>query len=211
MKVQFHQKTVDLLDVQPKFSGEVNTALMHFEDQSGVELPISLREWYCIESSDQLFRQIAEPHEPAAVMDMTTWMKTYSAVVTGQKMLPILFENQGVWHMTIPLEVGENPPVYIGYYEESFEWKLHAKSFTDCIYAFAWDYMIMQNDYQLVKRSTAEKGGTPKKKGVIMGPETQIANAWFVFSRYYRYQEGNLRKTEMVHEHETWILASQVK
>ncbi len=162
-KLTFHQKTCDLLIVQPQYTEEVSAKLSRFETQTGLTIPAALREWHCIAGNSEYLQKIIFPHELADVADMSTWMSSYSTSNRAlEKILPIIFENQGVWHMIVPLDQGEDPPVYIGFYEESFEWKLHANSLSDCFYAFAWDNFILRHISQMDPLSIME----PLSQGV---------------------------------------------
>lgn len=213
MKLDFHEKTLSLLGIQPKYSSQVNiSSLLQFQTQGDVTLPDALHQWFTIEGSEQLFEQLCAPHTPASSGDIGYWMRAYPKNPIAETIFPILFENQGVWHMAIPLGISENPPVYIGYYEDAFDWRLHAPSFSDCIYAFAWDYSILHRNYRIDQVVGPDRNNwiEREKELIKKGPETRVASAWFVYDKFIRYQVGSWRKTLMFNEQETTMLTAQV-
>jgi hypothetical protein len=104
--------------------------------------------------------------------------------------LPILVENQGVWHMAINLDGGENPPVYIRYNEPGEPWILHANSFSEWIHALCWDCInIWESKGKITSLGPGKENDLSSFQ--IVAPETYIGNVYFRGKKFVRMEKDN--------------------
>lgn len=93
-------------------------------------------------------REISFINYPADIVDYDErLMAKYATTWPFLQMIPVMYENQGVWHLAVSLKKGDDPPVYLGYQgDNSFEWYPHIYHFSDFIYAWVWDYVMCQRE-----------------------------------------------------------------
>jgi hypothetical protein len=195
MMLIYHQKALDLLQIAPEASGVAMEAIAAFEAHYNIHLPAALHEWYSIDRELHWLAKIAGAHSPVALAEVWNIQKYYSSQSGLAEPFPILVENQAVWHMAIMLSDGDDPPVYVRFYEEGKPWQLHARSFSDWIWALAWDHMTIdyppQNIWYL--KSAQRQAQFRLADFDFIGPETFAANAVFIGNRFVRVTKGGQR------------------
>ena len=197
MDLIFHKEALLLMGIQPDFSEQSLNALCETEKVLGIHLPDSLREWLCLDEDGKLFTEMTQlPHSVARLTEIPKSLRRDNLL---GHLLVVIVENQAVWHMAISLQEGSNPPVYISYNGEDEHpiWELHADSLSNAILAFAWDYTIIKRpDYpqHFVTATNESQVGNSTK----LGPVTFVTNAWFVYRKFFRYQQGEERFTMML-------------
>ena len=145
MKLTYHKQTFDLLGVTPSFDEDNKKLIANFEAEHCLQFPAALSEWYALVNNKAVLKQIL-PNEHSIVHFQDAFQNVpFSEYIKGSKPFYILFENQGVWHMAVQL-INDNPQVFIRLNEVGEHWRLHANSFSDGLYAWAWDYEIMKRD-----------------------------------------------------------------
>jgi hypothetical protein len=195
MKLKYHQKMFDLLGIMPEFSAENYKLIADFEAKHRLQLPAALSEWYALANNEDVLRQIL-PLGHHIVPLYNAFQNTPSFQnLKGNRPFYILVENQGVWHMAVQL-LSNNPPVFIRLNEVDESWRLHAHSFSDWLYAWAWDYEIMERDLNCF---IAEKSNKKIEKYLIdydeKGPETFDGNTPYQGERFVRVIKKGKRLT----------------
>jgi hypothetical protein len=201
MELKFHRKTFNLLGLEPQISIEGVTVLEKIEEYHKIQLPASVREWYSIQDAVVLMRAMFFIHPPTKLEALSEkpshYIRSYSEQGYKYPLLHMIWENQGVWSIATLLEPEQDPPVFLGLYEEQYKWQLHAQSFSDFIYAWAWDYIVMQpaNDGHFPNNPYRDVIELYRKfpDTLTPGPTTYLGNAFFQFEYCNRYvKDGTL-------------------
>lgn len=201
----YHKNAFQLLRLTPQLSKQGASFLSTLKQNSKQPLPEAIHEWYGLEGALDILHEIFLPNSPNTFEHPErdkAYMARYGATAPCQRMLPIAFENQGVWHLAVPLDAGENPPVYLGYDEEdSFEWYLHAHSFSEFIWAWTWDYLTYSRDYLMDVSEYLQKEDVDAiDNNFQKGPQTYISNTIFHYKIFQRYSKGDQKVTVMKNE-----------
>ena len=196
MSLTYHQKSLDLLGVNPQISQSQVELIRSFEERYALQLPEALREWYSLENGFELLQEISAFHIPVEINNMPNIQKNYSDIFSLHEPLPILVENQWVWHMAVRLNEGENPPVYIRYNEPNGNWVLHANSFTEWIHALSWDYVSFEK-LSFTEINERIFSVTPETHEQLFGfqvvaPETYVGNVYFKGEKLARMRKNGL-------------------
>jgi hypothetical protein len=197
MKLKFHKKTFTPLGIEPHESEKSAETLAIFEKQNDITLPLAVKEWYNIADAVEIMHEVVfYVHNPALIDELLDNIAIYPEQGFTHPLLHVLYENQGVWHMGALLSGEENPPVFLGYQEDdTFNWELHAHSFSDFIYAWAWDYMAsyrMFRDGYATTKNRLDFDISRKFTDVpAKGPTTYVTNPWFKADRFTRRVENN--------------------
>jgi len=196
MSLTYHQKSLEILGVKPKISQSQVALICSFEERYALRLPAALREWYSLENGFELLQEISAFHVPLEINNMPSIQKDYSDIFSVYEPLPILVENQWVWHMAVRLQEGENPPVYIRYNEPNENWVLHANSFTEWIHALSWDYVSFSK-LSFAAMNERIISVTPETHERLFGfqvvaPETYVGNVYFKGEKLVRMRKNDI-------------------
>jgi hypothetical protein len=115
-------------------------------------------------------------------------------------MLPVVYENQGVWELAIPVANEDDPAVFLRYQDEPTIWRRHADTLSDCLFAFAWDYVILEQGrgvYDVLHDSDLQNWWG---QSATKGPTTFGVSAYFISACFLRYQDTNGYVTLMKNE-----------
>lgn len=197
MKMKFHSKTFDLLKVRPAFSQKNAGLVREFEKTHQIKLPPSLNEWFSLENHLEILQELLNVtlnHSLINVqgnIDCEAWIKKLTPDYRDFFFI-VLEENQACFHMAVELLDVSDPPVLIRFNDQDAVWKLHSHTFSDWIYAIAWDSLNVKNVLRPPKESDL--------KDLILnltekGPETFHANMWLYASRFVRGVHNGQRKT----------------
>jgi hypothetical protein len=188
MKLQYHQQTFDVLDKVPKISQERLERVTDFEAQHGLLLPAAMREWYSLENCIALLEKMSIiGHIATDLEEARRYESVHQPELGVQELFPVLIENQGVWHIAVDLLDGDNPRVYLRYNDPGELWIIHAHSFSDWIYAHAWDHAILvQKKGQYFFVDSDEQWNQHLSGNDMVGPETFLGNAVFKGKRFLR-------------------------
>jgi hypothetical protein len=213
--VKFHHKTLDMLHVSPPQSAAANASLNQLEQRLSVLLPVSVREWYSLAGCMEIMHELSLIHTPVDVVNYSDDLShRYAASPPYLRMLPIVIENQGVWHIAVALDVGDDPPVYLGYQDrDTFEWHLHAEHFSEFVYAWSWDYVGYERDYIINTTAYLSEADIARIHAAFqLQATTYVGNAYFVSERIERYVKGDQKITLMIDQKSTdiWFSAEAV-
>ena len=154
-------KSFELLDLHPVVSPENSARVAGFEAAHSLKLPVALPTWFSLENSDAILEKIAIPHDAVDLRTVYAVQQYHAAKLDAKAMLPVLFENQGMWQLAARLNGGDDPPVDICYNEPDEHYQPHAPSFSEWVYALAWDYAILEHKRgRFVLDADAEQLGT---------------------------------------------------
>lgn len=130
----FHAATFQLLNSEPKISRHAQQVVIDSEIRLGVELPQSVRDWYCREGAVQILAEHsnADPPETVESLKIVEWQ--------SRRLLPIRYENQGVCTWAVHLDGSEDPPIYVDVDTGGKEWQLLSPSFSQYVFSCVWDY-----------------------------------------------------------------------
>jgi hypothetical protein len=190
MALAYHQKSLELLGITPTISKSLDDRIASFEAEHKIEFPAALREWYVMENSGALLQRIAVIHNIVEINEMPEIQQHYRKPFSVSAPLPILVENQGVWHMAINPDEGENPPVYIRYNEPDEPWILHANSFSEWILALSWDCINIWESKGKITSFSLEKEDY-LSSFQIAAPETYVGNVYFRGKKFVRMEKDN--------------------
>jgi hypothetical protein len=192
MKLVYHKKTFDLLQIEPRFSKENSMLLDTLEKKYSFPLAPSIREWYSINNHHNILQ---EQINCTINHCLITFEQGFRWLEQDINNFLVLEENQGCWHMSVKSLNLDDPPVYFCWNEDNQDWELHAKSFSDWIYAIAWDgrtypnFKSPQNEQELSKFITEASN---------LGPETYHTNMGINASRFVRGVHNGQRQTVIV-------------
>jgi hypothetical protein len=207
MLLNYHQKSIELLGVTTRISQSQVTLIDSFEAKYRVKIPASLREWYSIENSVNLFEEILRPHTGIELKESPRIQANYGYLINDTDPFLIAIENQAVWFMAIKSNEGDNPPVYMRYNEPDESWVLHANSFSDWINALSWDYTVLSK----LSLSTFDEyvvSATPEihkkvSEFQVEASETYGCNVYFKGSKFVRMKKGNKRLLVIYNDNST--------
>jgi hypothetical protein len=159
-----------------------------------------------------IMRQLSLMHTPVDIADVDDDVShIYAAPPPYRSMLPVMFENQGVWQLAVVLDADDDPPVYLGYHDqaESVEWHVHAEHFSAFVYAWAWDYVSYKRDYLLEASAYMTQADIVQIRTTFQRQATTYqANAYFRIDRIERYVNGDQKVTLMCSPEGTGIWVS---
>lgn len=211
----FHRKTLELLHIMPPQSPEAMRTLDQFEKQHNLRLPTSVRQWYTLTGVMDIMHEISLMHSPADIVEYDeSLMQRYAVTSPFLQMIPVMFENQDVWHLAVVLNGSDDPPVMFGWQgEDNFDWHLHAHHFSDFIYAWAWDYVTYERDY-IINASTymADTDIPFIHNSFQLQGTTYMCNGYLLCDRFERYAKHDQKITLASYEQniDTWISAETV-
>lgn len=212
----FHRKTLELLHIMPPPSLSATKALGQLERRHELHLPASVREWYSLTGTTDVMQEISLMHLPADITEYDeNLIQEYARTSPFCQMLPVMFENQGVWHLAVVLNEDNDPPVLLGYQgEETFEWHLHAHHFSDFVYAWAWDYATYQRDYIINVSKYVTKADIEQIRHTFqLQVTTYVGNGYFLYDRIERYAQDDQKITLLSCEQgiDVWFSAETVE
>lgn len=162
----YHDHTLALLELAAEPASDKHVArVSEAEAHLGVRLPPSVREWYLREDALELMSSHSnqDPPIPPEQFAAISWRT--------RTLLPIRHENQGVCTWALLLDGSDDPPVYVDVDTAGLKWTVHARSFSEYIYAGIWDYrrvlerpaLVMAQNAALSPECLAElrRMGTP--------------------------------------------------
>ena len=196
MSLIYHHKSFALLGVTPKISERHAELVVAFESKYKLRFPDALREWYLLDNNVTLLQKLAVIHNVVEISDMPKIQKDYCNPFSALAPLPILVENQWVWHMAVKLDEGDNPPVYLRYNEPNEPWRLHANSFSDWIHALSWDYIHLWDSRGKTTAYHKTISFTSETANYLSGfqvaaPETYLGNVYYVAKKFVRMKKDN--------------------
>jgi hypothetical protein len=109
----------------------------------GVRFPASFVEWYGMRDGIALLRQHSNCDEPIDIAKLGNSTSPLSNK-GGQRslpthMMPFMVENQSCCIWAIPLDAGDDPPVFVAIEHET-EWRPYAATFSTFVACQIWDH-----------------------------------------------------------------------
>lgn len=155
--LKYHQPVFDLIGQKPSFSATNLQLLRKLEQETGVKLPASVREWYSLENGVELLANYSNSDHATTVEDLGRRDKYWRDrkdhhydFLLEQNLLIVLIETQSVWTWAVKIDGSDDPPVFTcaGSPEPESEWVLCAESFSSFVYTRIWDF-DWDSDYYL--------------------------------------------------------------
>lgn len=156
--LKYHQPVFDLIGQKPSFSVTNLQLLRKLEQETGVKLPASVREWYSLENGVELLANYSNTDHATMVEDLGRREKYwrdreyhYYNFLLEQNLLIVLIETQSVWTWAVKIDGSDDPPVFTcaGSPEPESEWVLCAESFSTFVYTRIWDFKDWGSDFYL--------------------------------------------------------------
>jgi hypothetical protein len=144
-QLKYHQKAYDLLTQEPVISSRALELLARIEQQCGIVLPQSVREWYSFEGAVQILathsnRDHPTPLDRLGKIEQIRHNADSRDSATGSHLL-IMTENQGVCRWAIELDGSDDPPVVVKMDSASeVPWQPCADTFSTFVYTQVWDW-----------------------------------------------------------------------
>lgn len=141
--LQFHERAVSLLPKRPKLDPARADALARREQGLGIKVPASVREWYSLEDSVNLWGRYTNDDDPVPIDELgepVDWVKPPRDLVR-EGLLLIARENQGVASWAVRLDGTEDPAVVVEV--DSWpdpNWIPCADKFSTFLFCQFWDY-----------------------------------------------------------------------
>lgn len=141
--LRFHERAVNLLPKRPGLDPSRAEALARREQDLGIKLPASVREWYSLEDSVNLWGRYTNDDYPAPIDELgelVDWVKPPRDLVR-EGLLLIARENQGVASWAVRLDGTEDPAVVVEV--DSWpdpNWIPCADKFSTFLFCQFWDY-----------------------------------------------------------------------
>ena len=133
----FHLATFRLLNFESEISRSAQQVVIDSETRLGVQLPRSVRDWYCRDDAVRILAEHSNQDPPVAVehLEIVEWQ--------GRRLIPIRYENQGVCTWAVDLDGSEDPPVYVDVDTNGRVWQLLSPTFSQYVYSCVWDYRMV--------------------------------------------------------------------
>ena len=197
--LKYHKQAFELLGESPVFSADALESISALERDVGIKFSASVVEYLCVDPYAVLFEKVSGlPHYFARVSELLGKIKKYKLKARWTDALEIIWENQGVHVMVVDLAESDDPQVWWTFREdledvERIDWKVHARSFCDCIAALFWDYQVMESQGQAGFLDAAELPNI--WSGSTDGPTTFDRNAWIKCPEFRRFVINGRRVT----------------
>ena len=133
----FHSATFRLLNFEPEISRTAQQLVADSENRLGLQLPQSVRDWYCRDDAVRILAEHSNQDPPVAVEVMEIVERQ------GRHLLVIRYENQGVCMWAVDLDGSVDPPVYVDVDTNGRVWQLLSSTFSQYVYSCVWDYRIV--------------------------------------------------------------------
>ncbi len=212
--LRVYQQVHTLLHEEMQPSVQAQAELARLERQLDIRIPVAIHMWFSLTAAPACMRKIAVSHSPITLDELeaayTRFNRTYARTAPSPCMLPVLFENQGVWHMAVPVDGQVDPPVYMGYQEDTqFEWHVHTEHFSDFIYAWTWDYLPYASGLTWRATNITVHEMDRISSMCEQGPTSYRTNGFFNSERFERYASGSYRLTILLHQTQPYLFATE--
>jgi len=142
-RLRFHQGAVDLLPRQPSVSADCARELDAREQELGIRIPASVREWYVLEDSVNLWGRYSNDDDPVPLNELGAVVDFVDPPrdLAREGLVMILRENQGVCTWAVRLDGSEDPPVVVEV--DSWPnpvWVSCADRFSTFMFCWLWDF-----------------------------------------------------------------------
>ena len=141
----FHDAAFELLGTRPRITMAALGELAVAQRRLGIDLPASVRDWYCYDGALSILAEHSNGDPPIPVAEFAVMESGVGPLV------PIRRENQGVCTWAIVLDGSQDPPVFVEVDSDGAEWRLHAQCFSTYVYASVWDYRRVLKQPALVQ------------------------------------------------------------
>jgi hypothetical protein len=140
MPFQFHQRTLDLLNITPQIDPAAVVALDALETLYGKKLPAAVREWYQLQGAP---KHLTGNDNPVPVQELGRQYGKYPHL--PDDLLLLVVENQAVCYWAVKWDESHDPPVFTveeNTHSPELILHRHADSFSDFVYTRVWDSWI---------------------------------------------------------------------
>ena len=151
--LRFHQATCKLLAMSPVVDEAARGLIDDRERRLGVRIPAAVAEWYVLRGAVDVLAGANGDHPRGADglgEPLANWGGAPRDFVR-EGLLVVCTENQAVCHWAVPLNEGPDPRVLVerGGWGREPVWQLHAASFSNYVFALAWDRVAFALPYGL--------------------------------------------------------------
>src|SRR3989304_3740807 len=142
-RFRFHEEALNLLPSRPAFDEERAKALVLRGQELGITIPQSVREWYALEDSVNIWGRYTNDDYPVPIDELgdpVDWVNP-SRDLVREGLLLIARENQGVASWAVRLDGTPDPPVVVEI--DSWpdpNWIPCADKFSTFLFCQFWDY-----------------------------------------------------------------------
>ena len=143
--LKYHNKSLELIGSQPKFSGETYP-----------NLPASVAEWYSLVNGVELLKEYSNTDFPL----LPTEFKTY--VYEGKEFIVFMYDNAGILWYSFENNGNEDPPIWANFDSPPDNWLRDSESFSTFIYTWLFD-----NLHYVKKDLIIRKKREPVQKGIL--------------------------------------------
>ncbi len=154
-EMRFHAKPVALLNVDANVSEVAVSSLNQVESRIGRKLPASVREWYSLEGAVELLRRFSNDDPPLEISELGLPRKdTHGGGphdLLARNLIVFRYENQAVCVWAFRLDGSDDPPVFLDFDSQFRTWSQCARSFSEHLYTWAWDYALVLKRELLVQ------------------------------------------------------------
>jgi len=149
MELKYHQKTFELLNLQPRFSQEAGLRLESLKTEKGFAVPASISEWYSLENAIEILSQHSNDDHFIKVEDFGK-LSYANEDLLAEGLLLFMIENQAVCEWAIKLNNSDDPPVFARDVDAK-KWGLCAETFSTFVWtlAFDWSHFRQKGSYLL--------------------------------------------------------------
>jgi len=143
IRLRFHERAAGLLPARPAFDPNRAEVLRRREQRLGISIPTSVREWYSLEDSVNLWGRYTNDDCPVPINELgepVDWVDPPRDLVR-EGLLLICRENQGVASWAVRLDGTDDPPVVVEV--DSWpdpNWIPCADRFSTFLFCQFWDY-----------------------------------------------------------------------
>jgi hypothetical protein len=119
--LSYHQNTFDLLNRRLLVSPKLLRQLERREQKGGKRLPLSLRQWYCLDEAMATLKQYSNEDHPVGLSSIVADFVRAARPQTPdrQRYALLMKENQGCCYWFVHLNGSEDPPVVLGDYRRA--------------------------------------------------------------------------------------------
>jgi len=138
MELKYHQKTFELLNLQPRFSQGAYLKLENLKTEKDIIIPASILEWYSLENAIELLSQHSNDDYFVKVEDFGKPSYT-NEDLAAEGFLLFMIENQAVCEWAVKLNNSDDPPVFARDVDVK-KWELCAEKFSTFVWTLAFDW-----------------------------------------------------------------------
>jgi hypothetical protein len=214
-ELHYHSCTCELVERKLQYDAEATQGLRALdatlEDLFGITLPASVREWYALTDAVEILHEFSNQENALTLSEMREELERrrpaeeWDLDLVSERLLPLIWENQGVALWCLRLDGSDDPPVVV--YDDD----QRVKSWADAFSRFTadWVWADLAWAYDLLLRARAVPLGPTDLARLRAAFQEQAPITSCTSVHIFRRADAVLRIWERTPEHTYWCLRAQ--